>query len=194
MAVLKRPHAISGTAAAVLVLSIAVPARTQPTPPAQTLPTGESDIKAAFLYNFTKFIDWPSSAFDGTAGVFRVCVFAEPAFVRAVQRMVEGETVRGRPLRVETPYSIERARTCHIAYFARSSVDHAAGLLPALQQIPVLTVGESSQFLQRGGAMAFVLDENRVRFDINKGAADRAGLTISSKLLRVARTVSNLSK
>ncbi|MCA1559843.1 MAG: YfiR family protein [Acidobacteria bacterium] len=190
MAVLKHSGVLARSAAASAFLCLVCARPLAQAPGAQPTPTAESDIKAAFLFNFTKFVDWPATAFEGTPNVFRVCVFAEPSFVRSVQRMLQGETVRGRPLQVETPYSAERARTCHIAYFAQSSVDHAAGLLPALRQEPVLTVGESKRFLTQGGALAFVLDDNRVRFDINKKAADQAGLTISSKLLRVARNVS----
>ncbi len=183
-------------AAFFVVIGAALPDSAQQpvTMSAQSTPAGESDVKAAFLLNFTKFIDWPATAFEGTPDVFRVCVFAEPTFVQSVQRMLQGETVRGRPIQVETPYSAERARSCHIAYFAQSSIDHAAGLLPALRQVPVLTVGESRRFLTQGGALAFVLDDNRVRFDVNKKAAERAGLTISSKLLRVARKVTPLQR
>lgn len=174
-----------------LAIGAALPASAQQPGPvsAQSTPAGESDVKAAFLLNFTKFINWPATAFAGTPDVFRVCVFAEPTFVQSVQRMLQDETVRGRPIQVETPDSAERARSCHIAYFALSSVDHAAGVLPTLRQVPVLTVGESRRFLAQGGALAFVLDDNRVRFDVNKKAVERAGLTISSKLLRVARRV-----
>lgn len=183
-------------AAFFLAIGAALPASAQRpvTVSAQSTPAGESDVKAAFLLNFTKFIGWPATAFEGTTDVFRVCVFAEPTFVQSVQRMLQGETVRGRPIQVETPYSAERARSCHIAYFAQSSVDHAAGLLPTLRQVPVLTVGESRRFLAQGGALAFVLDDNRVRFDVNKKAVERAGLTISSKLLRVARKVTPLQR
>jgi len=192
MAFLKRSRVLARAAGAILCVVCARPLAQAPR--AQSPPTGESDVKAAFLYNFTKFIDWPATAFEGTPDVFRVCVFAEPAFLQSVERMLLGETVRGRPIQVETPDSTGHARTCHIAYFAQSSIDDAAYLLPALRQVPVLTVGESRRFLAQGGALAFVVDDNRVRFDVNKKAADQAGLTISSKLLRVARHITPLQR
>jgi len=155
-------------------------------PHAQAPPTGERAVKAAFLYNFTKFVEWPSSAFDGTSGPFTVCVFAGDGFGRDVDEMLSGESVGGRRLRVVRREG-EDARGCHIAYFTAGT--EAERVLRGVRRSPVLTVGEGKRFLEQGGLISFVLEDNRVRFDVNKGAIDGAGLTISSKLLRIARTV-----
>jgi hypothetical protein len=157
-------------------------------PAAQPVDHGEKAVKAAFLYNFTKFVQWPAGAFESGVAPFRVCVFTDPAFRQEIEAMLAGETVGGRPIQVLTPGAAE-ARGCHLAYFAAAQAERAGALMPALRQAPVLTVGEGPAFLERGGQISFVLENNRVRFDVNKLAVDRTGLTVSSKLLRVARHV-----
>ena len=171
-----------GTLLSVLV-TFAAPAGV----PGQTGQPGEKAVKAAFLYNFTKFVNWPQSAFGDPATPFRVCVF-DPAFRRDVEEMLAGETMEGRPLRVVTPEPGD-VKSCHVAYFGPGEVERSPQLLAGMRSGPVLTVGEGSRFLQQGGLISFVLEGNRVRFDVNKRAVDRAGLTVSSKLLRVARNV-----
>lgn len=172
-----RPRAAIAHAVALVSLCVSLQAQ----PPAG----GESAVKAAFLFNFTKFVSWPPSAFDGASSPFRVCVFADGAFGRHIDEMVAGETVAGRPLEVVRPQG-DDARGCQIAYFGSRNAEAA---LRAVREAPVLTVGDGVRFLERGGLIAFVLEENRVRFDVNKRGVDAAGLSISSKLLRVARSV-----
>ena len=155
---------------------------------AQSPEQGEKAVKAAFLYNFTKFVAWPPSAFEGDAAPFRVCVFADQSFRREVAAMMAGESVAGRPVSVVTATANEMRR-CHIAYFGPADLERAAQLLPQVQKSPVLTVGEGAKFLALGGIVAFAVADDRVRFDVSKRSADRTGLTISSKLLRVARHV-----
>lgn len=182
MAILKRAPAIGAAllAAACLLASTAA---------AQEPERGANAVKSAFLYNFTKFVDWPESAFPSGAAPFRVCVFADPSLRADIEGMLAGEAVGGRPVRVVTPPPAE-ARGCHVAYFAAGEPDKAAGqVLAAVRSQPILLVGEGPSFLAQGGHIAFVIEGNRVRFDVNREAVDRAGLTISSKLLRVARRV-----
>ena len=155
-------------------------------PAAQAPETLEKDVKAAFLYNFTKFVDWPQSAFESTTEPLRVCVVADAAFTRSVDRIIEGETVRGRPLRRVVPGPTEVAR-CHVLFVGAPETERARELLASVGRAPVLTVGESRRFIEQGGAISFIVVNDRVRFDVNTRATDRAGLTVSSKLLRVAR-------
>lgn len=151
--------------------------------------TREDAIKAAFLYNFTKFIDWPGTAFSDAAAPFTVCVVASETFRRHVEAIMDREQIRGRPIRVAVPLSDDDLRRCHLLYFGADESARARKLLPAVRQLPVLTVGEGDRFLDHGGLIAFALVDDRVRFDISKRAANEAGLTVSSKLLRVARAV-----
>jgi len=150
--------------------------------------TFEDDIKAAFLYNFTKFIEWPASP-ERRAEPFRLCVLADPEFTRAVDRIIAGESVEGRPLARTDPQSADEARHCAILYVGRGHTQRGATLVTAVRQLPVLTVGDSPRFVAQGGVIQFVLEDNRVRFDVSPGAAHRSGLLVSSKLLRVARHV-----
>jgi hypothetical protein len=169
---------------ALVVLAVAAPCRAI----AQTSPpTLENDIKAAFLYNFTKFVEWPFPA--DPHETFHVCALADATFTAALDRTITGESVEGRPLVRLAPGSIQDVRHCNILYVGRGYTDQGASLLTAARDLPVLTVGEGPQFLKRGGAIGFVLENNRVRFDISMRAVQRSGLKASSKLLRVARTV-----
>jgi hypothetical protein len=151
--------------------------------------SGEDAIKAAFLYNFTKYVDWPATVFDGQTGTFRVCVAADASFAGVIEGMMKGETVRGRPVEVIRLERDANPRVCHLAYFSGQDAERTARLLPAVRQQPVLTVGEGLGFLDQGGLISFALENNKVRFDVNKRGADQSGLRVSSKLLGVARSV-----
>jgi hypothetical protein len=179
MALLTRGRGLLAAALAAALLPSSL--RAQPEP-------GEKAIKAAFLYNFTKFVEWPDSASAKLPGGFRVCVFSDPQFRRELEAMLTGEAVGNKTLEVITPGPND-VRSCHVVFFSASEAERAGQLLPALKQSPVLTVGEGPRFLAQGGLISFVVEDNRVRFDVNKAGIDRAKLTVSSKLLRVARHV-----
>jgi hypothetical protein len=156
---------------------------------ASCLPVGEKQttleyqVKAAFLLNFTKFIDWPAG---NPAEPFSMCILGNDPFGPAIDRMVQGETVRGRRLAVRRVRP-EEAHGCQMIFvqsFERGIAGAPAGLGPG-----ILTVGEGEAFLREGGMIAFVIDNRRVRFDINLRAAENAALRVSSKLLNVARNV-----
>ena len=153
---------------------------------AQRPHVGEQALKAAFLYNFTRFIEWPTSAFAGSSESFDVCVLAGPAFSREVEAVFAGEQVAGRAVRVVFPAPLEDLKSCHLLYIAREQ-GQAAQHLSDLAQMPLLTVGEGRRFLEQGGVIAFQVENDRVRFDVNRRRAEGTGLIISSKLLRVAR-------
>jgi uncharacterized protein DUF4154 len=157
---------------------------------AQRTATGEDSIKATFLFNFTKFVDWPAPPGGAPSSEpFRLCVVAEPAFVAIVDRTIEGESVAGRPLQRVSPPSPAAATSCQILFLGRLESDRAERWIAAVRDAPVLVVSESGAAWDRGAHINFVVEENRVRFDVNADAANRAGVAISSKLLRVARRV-----
>ena len=169
----------------VLLIAAAAAALALSAPPAVTQSQGELTLKAAFLYNFTKFIDWPDSAFTGTSAPFTVCVFADDRFRREVQSTLNGEKVRGRSIEM-APMNTEDLKHCHLVYFSGAEADRHSKQLPELRKSPVLTVGEGLTFLDQGGQIAFVLESDRVRFSVSRRAVAAAGLNVSSKLLRVA--------
>jgi hypothetical protein len=184
MALLKTRHLVAVSFLVFLVTSARRPA-------AMLQQVGEDHLKAAFLYNFAKYIEWPPSAFTGVSPeTFRLCVAADPPFVKLVQDIVADETIDDRPVVLLTPEGAEEARRCHILFIGGDELDRAPGLLSAVQNSPVLTVGNDAEFLALGGMVGFVREGARVRFDVNLAVARRAGLAISSRLLRIARRVS----
>lgn len=146
----------------------------------------EHDIKAAYLYNFTRFVSWPPGI-PSEAEPFRVCVIADPTTTAAVERTMEGEAVSGRPVRTLVPVSAAEIRSCQLLFVGSAAEDTADPMLAAAREAPVLVVGDGEDFAERGGAICFVKEQGRVRFDITSRNAVRNGLTISSRLLNVAR-------
>ena len=154
---------------------------------AQTL-ANEYSVKAAYLYNFAKFVEWPGQA--GNPGTpLMIVVFGENAFGAVLKQTVQGETVDGRAISVRSVSRIEDLRPCHILFFGSSNKNGLAEVLRATQGAGILTVGDADEFVQLGGVIGFVPEGNKIRFEINLGAARRNRLTISAKLLRVAKGV-----
>jgi hypothetical protein len=173
-------------AAAIVLLASQLSARAQ----GETI---EDEVKAAFLYNFTKYIEWPAAAFQDGSDRFRMCVAASPKFFRTVETLISGETARGRSIQLVAPEPSNLYR-CHILFTGAQQASRFDAALPALSGRPILTVWESKQMFDRGGAILLVVDDSRVRFDIDVRSIERAGLTVSSKLLRVARKVREESR
>jgi len=163
-----------------IVLLLAIVAAAQPGP-------SEYQVKAAFLLHFTKFVEWPPSAFAGAAAPFAICVLGDDPFGSALDQVVEGETVDGRKVTIQRIKRIPEPKSCQILFIGKSEKT-AAEILPAVGP-GVLTVGEHPGFLRDGGIIEFALDGHHVRFDINMRAASQAGLTMSARLLKVARMV-----
>lgn len=150
---------------------------------------GEYDLKAAFLYNFAKFVDWPPAAFPEPGSSFRICVLGRDPFGGSLQAAVNGEEIAGHRLTVMRSESLAKPSGCQILFVSRSERDQTREILAAVKDSPVLTVGDVPGFLEQGGIINFLLEGNKVRFEINNEAAARAKLNISSKLLQLARRV-----
>jgi hypothetical protein len=147
----------------------------------------EYQVKAAFLLNFTKFIEWPPTAFADSNSPFTICILGSDPFGRFLQQLMEGETVDSRKLIVHRIVQSPPPKTCQVLFAGKSEKDVSkilSGLGPG-----VLSVGEGPGFLRNGGMITFVLENRRVRFDINQTVAENALLSFSSKLLSVARSV-----
>lgn len=152
---------------------------------AQSSVAGEYEIKAAFLLNFAKFVTWPSSAFSSPDAPLTIGVLGSDPFGGALNRVVNGARVSGREVRVARVGSAADARKCHIVFVSGSDSGRAGEILAGLQGSSVLTVGEDAQFARQGGVINFVIQSGKVRFEINAGAAKRAGLKVSSQLLKL---------
>jgi hypothetical protein len=146
----------------------------------------EAEVKAVFLYNFAKYVDWPAA--QGTSASIRLCVPANPDFLTLVRAAVTGEIVNGRPLSATGLDGLDGAKECDILYVGAASTADAAAWIAAVRGRQVLTVGDGA--LVDGLVIAFVKDGDRLRFDINRQAAARQNLSISSRLLGLARRVS----
>jgi hypothetical protein len=170
-------------AATWLVLAVAVaPA------PARGFAQGtlETEIKAVFLYNFAKYVNWPPAP-PGSSESIRICAPNHPALLTLVRAAVQGESIDGRPLRAVELDGLDGARDCHIIFVGEASTADAAAWITAVRGWPTLVVADGR--LANGVAIAFVRDNNRVRFDINRAAAKKQNLDVSSKLLRLARRI-----
>src|SRR5690242_18374095 len=127
----------------------------------------EYDVKGAFLFNFSKFVEWPEGAFTNGRAPLKICIFGSDPFGVGFERLVQNEAASGRDRIVERPQTLEQLRTCHIAFISVSEEPRLTAVLDGLRGAPVLTVGESPDFLDAGGIINFAIERNRVRFDVN---------------------------
>ena len=156
--------------------------------PAVQAQTGnEYQVKAAFLYNFAKFVDWPPEAFAGRSGKLVIGVIGEDPFGGALDQAINGKTIGGRSLVVHRLRWGQDLRSCHILFISSSERQRLPQIIQSLRGASVLTVGDMGQFNQQGGIINFVLEANKVGFEINSRGAHRARLRISSKLLALAK-------
>lgn len=146
-------------------------------------------IKAAILYNFAKFASWPETAFSYPNAPMRLCVLGDDPFGVALDSL-HGKQVRNRSLATARISTVEEAPQCHILFVSGSEEDNLSAILDYVAELPILTVGDIRRFANTGGIIALKEVDNRSRIDINLGAAEKAGLKLSSKLLRLADTVS----
>lgn len=149
----------------------------------------EYQVKAAFLLHFTRYVEWPDTAFTRPDAPFLMCILGADPFGRTIDELVAGETVGGRAISIVRLDNPSNARTCHLVFVAGSETGNLGRILDLLRGAAVLSVGEPARFAQQGGIIGFYLEGRNVRFEINAGAAEAAGLKISSRLLRLAKIV-----
>lgn len=150
----------------------------------------EYQIKAAFLYNFTKFVEWPAEAFTDSGAPMIVGILGDDPFGVALES-IQDKTVKGRKLEIKRFESIQGVEFCHILFISSSKKERLAQILEALKNSSVLTVGERDGFTQLGGMVNFTIKKNKIRFEINPDAAEQARLKLNSKLLRLGKVVKN---
>ena len=152
----------------------------------QSEPKGEYALKAVFLYNFCRFIDWPKSAFASPNEPIVIGVIGEDPFGSLLKEAVQGETSRGRAIQIEHYSKPDAIGHCHLLFVSHSEAGRTEKILSSVSGKSVVTVGETDAFLDRGGMIALTADKNRVRLHINPSLLRAASLDVSSKLLRVA--------
>jgi hypothetical protein len=149
----------------------------------------EYQVKAAYLLNFTRYVEWPAQAFEGPATPIRICVLGRDPFGSVLDATVRGRTTHGRQIVVQRIRTTGQSRGCQLIFVSRETWRTHRSLPEALQSPGILTVGESGEFAQEGGVIGFVIQEETVRFVVNDDARDRAGLRISSRMLSLAAAV-----
>jgi YfiR/HmsC-like len=149
----------------------------------------EYQVKAAFLYNFAKFVEWPPQAFRDASVPIVICVLGQNPFGRSLEEAVDGKIVEDRRLVVRQFADVRQVSGCHILFVSSSERKSLRVILGDLKDSGVLTVGETDGFTAEGGVISLQLEGDRVRFEINLEAAARQKLRISSKLLSLARIV-----
>ena len=149
----------------------------------------EYRVKAAFLYNFAKFVEWPAQSFNGAGDPLTICVLGENPFGRGLVEIVRGQVAGGRRLAVRQVADVRQAGGCHILFVSSSERSRSRSILETLNPAGVLTVGESEGFAAEGGVMNLKLEGGRIRIEVNLEAANRGHLRISSKLLSLALIV-----
>jgi YfiR/HmsC-like len=144
----------------------------------------EYDVKAAFLLNFAKFVQWP----PGTSSHnLVICIVGDDPFGNTIDRLVRGKSAAQRPLEVRRLKEPRDAQSCHIAFVRAAEHEKASKLLAGVSELPVLTVGDAEDFADRGGVVSLPVEDGRVGLVINVGAAERAQLKISATLLSIAQ-------
>ncbi len=153
------------------------------------LAESEASVKAAYLFNFAKLAEWPAAAFDGAKSPLIIGVVGRDPITEELMRLFTRATANGHPLEIRrvSASSARELRACHIVFVPQS--EDADGIIASVQGSPVLVVGESEGFARRGGALGFVKQGETLKFEANPKAAARNGVTVSSKLLRVAQSV-----
>ena len=158
---------------------------------AQAAAPTQDEVEAAYLYNFAKFVTWPATT---KSDVLNVCILGKDPFGNTLDQIVAGETIDNRHLAVLRLANEHLVQPCAILFIGESESSHLERDLAAVAQLPILTVSDIPGFMKNGGMIQFVLQENRVRFEVNLNAARKCGIVLSSQLLKVAtRVVGNPS-
>jgi hypothetical protein len=149
----------------------------------------EYDLKAAFIFHFAEFIDWPATAFAAPGEPMTIGILGDDPFGESLDQIVANETVNGRRLQIRRYDSAAQADSCQIVFISPSERDRMSHVVHRISRPGLLTVGDTNDFAKRDGVIGFVQTGERIRLRINLPAARAAGLTISSKLLRQAEVV-----
>jgi hypothetical protein len=150
----------------------------------------EHEVKAAFLYNFGKYVRWPKSASgSGSYDAFVIAVLGADPFGAALDDIVRGNRIDNRPVTVRRVSKVSELGGCEVLYISAAETARLGSILAALPKAPILTVSDMPQFVERGGMIGLVMANRRVQFEVNAEAAERAGLMLGSQLMRLARTV-----
>jgi hypothetical protein len=171
-----------------LLLLLAIPAAS--TSLGQAAPSRENQVKAAFIYNFAQFVEWPDNAFLGNGAPFVIGVLADGPLHAELERTLKGKTAGGREFAVRFYARPSDVQRCHILFVPASEQARVGEVLQRVSRQGTLTVGDFDGFTAASGVVRFMTEDNKLRFEVNVDAANDEGLRVSSKLLKLARIYS----
>lgn len=149
----------------------------------------EYELKAAFLYNMAKFTEWPPQSFADPRAPLIIGVLGRHSFGADLERIVKDHKIGEHPIVVSYAETLDEAQACHVLFVSADDDTRFAALQPELRRNPVLTVGESDDFVHAAGMIRFIVVGNKLRFEINAAAADRADLKLSAQLQKLATVI-----
>lgn len=153
----------------------------------QAQTSSEYQVKAVFLYNFTRFVDWPVTSFESGNSPFIIGILGNDPFGTYIDETVNGENAAGHPILIRRYKTVKDIDHCHILFINSTDAELIKPMLAELKEKKVLTVSDANSFASLGGIIGFYMENNKIRMQINAGAAKAASLNISSKLLGVAK-------
>ena len=160
---------------------------------AQQVHPTEPQVKAAYLYNFGKFVRWQDDR-AAASNSLELCVLGKDPFGPVLDSTVAGESIDDRKITVKRISRVQDSADCSILFISSSEEDHLGTILAAAQRFGLLTVSDVPHFAERGGVIGFVMQQDRIRFEVNRGAAEESHLLLSSELLKVASKVIEKTK
>jgi hypothetical protein len=149
----------------------------------------EYQIKAAFLYQFAKFVQWPDTVFADSSKQIVIGILGEDPFGGDLDNTVQGKFIHDREIRIKRIDRLENVQDCQILFISGSETKKLPVIFARLHHSNILTVGDTEGFSQEGGIINFIRKDNKIHFEINVDAAQKAGLKLSSKLLNLAKIV-----
>ncbi len=149
----------------------------------------EYQLKAAFIFNFLQFVEWPSQSFPKKDAPILVGILGNDPFGREIDSALKGRNIGEHPIVIRRYANVDKLQSCHVLFISRSERDKVPQIVSRTADKPVFTISDIEDFASRGGVLNFLMEDNKLRFEINLNAAKRGGLQISSKLLRLAKIV-----
>jgi YfiR/HmsC-like len=146
-------------------------------------------VKAGFIYNFAKLVEWPATAFAQPDSPIVIGIWGSDPFGPVIDRVLDGKKVNARGFVVKRLKSLNDLKDCHILFVSSSEVARLSDAIHLAKNMPVLTIGEMPGFARHGGIINLTLEDNKIRFEVNVDAAKEADLSISSRLLALAKII-----
>lgn len=155
---------------------------------AQSGNQSEYKVKAVFIYNFTRFVEWPAEKFNDASAPFIIGVYGKDAVSKFLEEAVAGETLQGRPIQVQKISNLQNINNCHLVFLSNSEKDEMKAFISEAGNNGILTVSDADKFTENGGMIRLFTRHGKIGIQINAEKARAAGLGISSKLLSLAKT------